>query len=83
MLKVETTFTPGPWHYVANATIGHGETESNPTAADDRLMTAAPELYEALRAIMETVAPAAPIEVDTRAPIYVAARAALAKAEGR
>jgi len=80
-----TTHTPGPWTATAtkHRTIitSHDGTRvaecDSLSAADARLIAAAPEMYEALKAIMASVAGC------VRNPEYEAARAAIARAEGK
>lgn len=80
-------FTPGPW--VRRDTETHAEIDAETretlamvaTAEDARLIAAAPDLYEALAALVERGWRAEDIGPDDPEP-FDAGRAALAKARG-
>lgn len=90
-------FTPGPWRYEADRTGGRSYGEGIEVAdcrafcaeelpmvqANARLISAAPEMYEALRAIAERYEECWKIGDSAGLRALGAARAALAKAEGR
>lgn len=83
----KTTHTPGPWHSRPVGFRGHMEifTASDDliaalhlrddTAANARLIAAAPELLGALAALLED-------QRDASLPVLAQARAAIAKARG-
>lgn len=77
-----TKHTPGPWDYVEGKTLYHVERKGGQGAvcsvpksreADARLIAAAPDLLEALKALSQT------LSAETQAM----ARAAILKAEGK
>jgi len=90
--KTTTTpqFTPGPWDFMEGRTLLHVETANDHPAgagiaicslaknqhANAHLIAAAPELYALALQVAEHFE-------NTDAPLGAAARAALAKAEGR
>ena len=89
-----STYTPGPWVQarVAGSTFIRGEgtphgpkvatvADTDDVRANARLIAAAPELYEALRALVR-VQDAQRIGPLEKGEAWKAARAALAKVEG-
>jgi hypothetical protein len=91
-----TKHTPGPWYYdPEDKTIwfdmsspvtlfasvnGDDMTTDAQLDADGRIAAASPDMFEALRTIVE-YGPQSGMKAD--APMLIAARAAIAKAEGR
>lgn len=91
---MKTKFTPGPWLfeygsvYAGDTRIAmadRGEDKTMPTERDNncRLIAAAPELYEALEALlMNSCAPLGHSKLDRYGEACDKARKALAKARG-
>ena len=89
-----TRFTPGPWHYDDHMVYGgpkmeyvcevSGAASNEFHKANAALISAAPEMYEAMERIMHYAEMgAAACDVFTsEQPEFVAARKALAKARG-
>jgi hypothetical protein len=82
--------TPGPWKAIKSADHGYAITKAELNIerelafvmlneANAHLIAAAPEMYEALKAIMDCI----PSIAQNNLPIWQRANAALAKAEGR
>lgn len=94
-MSTTTKHTPGPWAYDPKYVLrGSGgervgdldkadaitENRYKQVMADRALMVAAPEMFEALRTIVE-YGPQSGMKAD--APMLIAARAAIAKATGQ
>lgn len=91
---MSTTHTPGPWMVLPSVENGqfcilteHGNRvdiavtygfERQPREANARLISSAPELLEALKACLDKGSRWHPCD-----PVVIAARAAIAKAEGQ
>lgn len=85
----DAAFTPGPWHvgphYKSDVESGEGRIcECTPMASvraevNARFISAAPDLYEALKALLAWSTQ----EYDSNPVIDAQAHAAIAKAEGR
>jgi hypothetical protein len=86
------THTPGPWRWLpkegqfivaANSRIVAEVPCQGCNPSDGPLIAAAPELLEALKAIVNSSDYGSPLEGDDNRPLMRNARAAIAKAEGR
>lgn len=83
-----TTFTPGPWRISGQGTIRAGDgwigsVHWRNRAANAHLIAAAPDMYAALKALIEADANFGEDGFAARATAFTAAAVAIAKAEGQ
>ena len=95
-MRKQPKITPGPWAWdgpADNIHITQAEnpdnricflTSNGPTIGNANMLAAAPELYESAMSLLQYIADCMIVEPETElANRVAAARAALAKAEGR